>query len=154
SDLREGRVPCDEQVAFAGLQMTEPTAAVRAGRRPRVRPLEDGLQLPAGLAPEGDLPSLLRDPGRDRLLAVRAPHESGRAGDVVQGPAGAPVRSVVLMDRLAALDTLADDGGGRLGRSRHDDLLDDGTFFADDGSERPPQAAIVGRARAQPEADG
>src|SRR5881392_552874 len=151
---REGRVPRHEQVALPGLQMAQAPAAVRAGCRPRVRPFEDGLQLPAGLAPEGDLPSLLRDPGRDRLLAVRATNEAGRAGDVVQGLAGAPVRPVVLMDRLAALDALADDGGGRLRRRRHDDLLDDRTFFADDRSERPPQAAIVGRARAVPKADG
>src|SRR5438477_11149958 len=58
------------------------------------------------------------------------------------------------MIRRAAVDAIDDDGGGRLGRSRNDDLLDDRYRLADDGSERPPQAAIVGRARAEPESDG
>src|SRR5438094_10380426 len=100
---REGRVPRHEQVALPGLQMAQAPAAVRAGCRPRVRPFEDGLQLPAGLAPEGDLPSLLRDPGRDRLLAVRATNEAGRAGDVEEGLEGAAARQAGLNGCLGAL---------------------------------------------------
>src|SRR5438552_13223272 len=131
--------------------MTQPSAAVRAGQGPRVRPLEDSLQLAARLASKGDLFAFAQDAGSDRLPAVRTTHQARCAAEVEQGSARTTIRAIRFMDLLQAMGAMTDDRARLRRRCRRNDLPDDGHLLLDDRRRRLPEMSLVVRPRDEAE---
>src|SRR5207237_5543884 len=136
-------IVCDNQVALPHVEMTQPSAAVRAGQGPRVRPLEDSLQLAARLASKGALFAFAQDARGDRLPAVRTTHEAGCAAEVEQGSARTTIRAIRFMDLLQAMGAMTDDRARLRRRCRRNDLPDDGHLLLDDRRRRLPEMLLV-----------
>src|SRR5438876_10042341 len=142
---RDRGIVCDDQVALPYVEMTQPSAAVRAGQGRRVRPLEYGLQLAARLASKGDLFAFAQDAGGDRLPAIRTAHQAGCAAEVEQGSARTTIRAIRFMDLLQAMSAMTDDRARLRRRCRRNDLPDDGHLLLDDRRRRLPEMLLVVR---------